>query len=213
MIHVVTAENRKLYEKELLEHHRIRYEIYVRENKWKNLKVENGRESDQFDNDDAIYILAIENGHVVGGSRFVPTIKPHLLNDVFPSLADVKGVPRSPDIFEWTRLFAVAEKRDRITQSGSVTGKILCGGLEFLLGEEATGFTIVTEAFWLARTHSWGWKLSPLGMPALIDGEWLVASYVVADFETLQTTRRRYGIEESVLIRNGITRPAIRSVA
>jgi acyl-homoserine lactone synthase len=213
MIHIVTAENRKLYEKELLEQHRIRYDIYVRENHWKGLRVEDGRESDQFDNDDAVYILAIENGHVVGGSRFVPSIKPHLLSDVFPALADVRGVPRSPDIFEWTRLFAVAARRDHTAPAGSVTGEILCGGLEFLLGEEATGFTLVTEAWWLARTHSWGWKLSPLGMPALIDGEWLVASYVPVDTETLQATRRRYGIEASVIVRNGITRPAVQNVA
>ena len=213
MIHIVTAENRKIYEQELLEHHRIRYGIYVRENHWKGLHVEDGRESDQFDNEDTVYILAIENGHVVGGSRFVPTTKPHLLSDVFPALADVKGVPRSPDIFEWTRLFDVAERRDRTPQAGSVTGKVLCGGLEFLLGEEATGFTLVTEAWWLARTHSWGWKLSPLGMPTLVDGQWLVASYVAVDEETLQVTRRRYGIRESVIVRNGITRPAIRHVA
>jgi len=213
MIHIVTAENRHLYEKEMLEHHRIRYDIYVRENNWKNLKVEDGRESDQFDTEDAIYILAIEDGRVVGGSRFVPTIKPHLLSDVFPALADVRGVPRSPDIFEWTRLFAVADKRDRRGDSANITGQVLCGGLEFLLGEEAASFTIVTEAFWLARTHTWGWKLSPLGMPALIDGQWLVASIITVDFETLQATRRRYGIEGSVIVRHGITRPAVRHVA
>lgn len=213
MIHIVTAENRGIYEQELREHHRIRYDIYVRENQWKGLRVEDERESDQFDNDDAVYILAIEDGRVLGGSRFVPTIKPHLLSEVFPVLADVKGIPRSPDIFEWTRLFAVTEKRERTPKPGSVTGKVLCGGLEFLLGEEATGFTLVTEAWWLARTYSWGWKLAPLGMPALIDGQWLVASYVPVDNETLQATRRHYGIEGSVIVRNGITRPAVRHVA
>jgi hypothetical protein len=50
-------------------------------------------------------------------------------------------------------------------------------------------------------------------MPTLVDGEWLVASYVAVDHETLQATRRRYGVEGSVIVRNGITRPAIRSVA
>ena len=213
MIHIVTAENRHLYEEAMLEHHRIRYDIYVRENKWKNLKVENGRESDQFDNDDAIYILAIEDGQVVGGSRFVSTTKPHLLSDVFPMLADVRGVPRSPDIFEWTRLFAVSDQRDRRGETGNITGQVLCGGLEFLLGEEATAFTIVTEAYWLARTHRWGWTLSPLGMPALIDGQWLVASIVTVDQESLQATRRHHGIEGSVIVRQGITCPAVRRVA
>lgn len=213
MIHVITAENRKLYEKELLEHHRIRHDIYVRDNGWKHLTVEDGRESDQFDNDDTIYLLAIEDGRVVGGSRFMPTMRPHLLSDVFPSLAEVRGVPRSPDIFEWTRLFAVAERRDHGAAAACVTGKVLCGGLEFLMGEEATGFTIVTEAWWLARTLSWGWKLTPLGLPGLIEGEWLVASQVKVDQETLLATRKRYGIEEPVLVRQGITQPALRNVA
>ena len=213
MIHIVTPENRHLYKDELLEHHRIRYEIYIREQKWKNLTVAEGRESDQFDNDDAIYILAIENGRVMGGSRFMPTIKPHLLSDVFPSLADVRGVPRGPDIFEWTRLFAVSEQRDRRGDPGCITGQVLCGGLEFLLGEEASAFTIVTEAWWLTRTYTWGWKLSPLGMPALVDGEWLVASMVPVDQETLLATRRRYDIQDSVIVRRGITQPSVRHVA
>jgi acyl-homoserine lactone synthase len=213
MIHIVTPENRHLYKDELLEHHRIRYEIYIREQKWKNLRVAEGRESDQFDNEDAIYILAIEDGRVLGGSRFMPTIKPHLLSDVFPNLADVRGVPRGADIFEWTRLFAVSEQRGRRGDPGSITGQVLCGGLEFLLGEEASAFTIVTEAWWLTRTYSWGWRLSPLGMPALVDGEWLVASMVQVDHETLLATRRRYGIQDSVIVRRGITRPSVRAVA
>ena len=91
--------------------------------------------------------------------------------------------------------------------------QILCGGIEFLLGEEATGFTLVTEAWWLTRTYSWGWKLSPLGMPVLYDGEWLVASYVPVNQETLQATRRRFSIDESVIVRHGISRPAVRHVA
>jgi acyl-homoserine lactone synthase len=90
---------------------------------------------------------------------------------------------------------------------------VLCGGLEFLLGEEARAFTIVTEAWWLTRTYSWGWKLSPLGMPALVDGEWLVASMVAVDQETLMATRRRYDIQDSVVVRRGISRPSVRDVA
>jgi hypothetical protein len=31
-------------------------------------------------------------------------------------------------------------------------------------------------------------------MPALVDGEWLVASMIPVDQETLQATRKRYGI-------------------
>jgi acyl-homoserine lactone synthase len=213
MIHVVTAENRHLYADELRAHHRLRFDIYVREQKWSGLTVENGCERDQFDTDDAVYILAIEDGEVTGGSRFLPTIRPHLLSEMFPALAHVRGVPRAPDIFEWTRLFARAERRDSRSAGGTITGQILCGGLEFLLGEEASAFTVVTESWWLARQHSWGWRMTPLGLPALVNGEWLVASRVAVDEETLAATRQRYGIRESVLVRRGISRPALRAVA
>ena len=208
MIHVVTAENRHFYEHEIQEHHRIRHEIYVVEQKWKHLDVRDGREYDQFDTDDAIYLLAMEQDRVVGGSRFVSTLKPHLLSDVFPSLADIKGIPRAPDVYEWTRFFAVSKRRDRHI-GGGVTGQLICGVMEFLLGEEARGFTFVCEAFWLPRAHEWGWKLAPLGLPGLFDDQWLVASYVPVDMETLMHARRLYHIDEPVLVRRGITRPAL----
>jgi acyl-homoserine lactone synthase len=74
MIHVVTGANRHLYEPELLAHFRLRYEIYVVERNWTNLAHPDGLERDQFDNEDATYILASENGQIIGGSRLVPTI-------------------------------------------------------------------------------------------------------------------------------------------
>jgi acyl-homoserine lactone synthase len=212
MIHVVTAENRHLYEREMRAHHRLRHDIYIVEQKWKNLQAVDGLEFDQFDNDDAVYLLAIENGYVVGGSRFVSTIKPHLLSEVFPSLADVKGVPRAPDIFEWTRFFAVSKRRDGRV-GGGVTGKLMAGVFEFLVDEEARGFTFVCEAWWLPRVHQWGWKLSPLGLPGLFNDEWLVASYVTADRQTLERIRHDYKVEKPILIRRGISQPAIPRVA
>jgi len=212
MIHVVTAENRHLYEEELLAHHRIRHDIYIVREKWDDLEVRNGGEYDQFDNDDAIYLLAIENDRVVGGSRFIPTIKPHLLSDVFPSLAAPRGIPREPDVFEWTRFFSVAKRRDP-RAGGNGSGPLMCGVFEFLLDEEVRGFTFVCEAWWLKHTYEWGWKLKPLGFPELHKNQWLVASYVTVDADTLTYVRHRYNIDEPVLVRRGITQPALQRFA
>jgi hypothetical protein len=57
MIHVITGANRHLYEPELLAHFRLRHEIYVVERSWSNLARPDGLERDQFDNEDATYIL------------------------------------------------------------------------------------------------------------------------------------------------------------
>ncbi len=208
MIHVVTAENRHLYKDELIAHHRIRHDIYIVREKWKDLEVRDGGEYDQFDNDDAIYLLAIENDRVVGGSRFVPTLKPHLLSEIFPSLGTPRGIPREPDIFEWTRFFSISKRRD-LRAGGAGSGPLMCGVFEFLIDEEARGFTFVCEAWWLKHTYEWGWKVSPLGFPELHNGQWLVANFVPADMETLNRVRARYEIDEPVLVRRGITKPAL----
>ncbi|MFV0644769.1 MAG: acyl-homoserine-lactone synthase, partial [Sphingomonadaceae bacterium] len=82
-----------------------RHDIYIGERGWMDIARADGREIDQFDNDDAIYLLGLTSaGEVVGGSRLVPSLKPHLMSEVFPNLAP-DGVPRGKEIYEWTRIF------------------------------------------------------------------------------------------------------------
>src|SRR5215218_7746679 len=101
-VHAVTARNRADYHRFVEQHYRIRHDIYVGERKWMDLERPDGREVDQFDTEQAVYLLAMEPGKgVVGGSRLVPTLEPHLMSDVFPELANVRGVPRAADIYEW----------------------------------------------------------------------------------------------------------------
>src|SRR5665647_12285 len=110
MIHIVNAGNRHLYTEELREHFRIRHEVYVGERGWEMLEKPDGLERGQFDTDDATYVLLIENGEVIGGFRIVPSLKPNLLSEVFPHLAEVKGVPSDPTIFDWTRIHVVKHR-------------------------------------------------------------------------------------------------------
>ena len=87
-VHVVTSANRHLYERELDEHHQIRYRIYVEELRWRGLTARSDkREYDQFDMPETVYLLGLEEGNVVGGLRLVPTTGPTLLNDVFSRFA------------------------------------------------------------------------------------------------------------------------------
>ncbi|MEC5293601.1 acyl-homoserine-lactone synthase [Aurantimonas sp. C2-3-R2] len=91
-IHIVDSSNRGAYRDELEQHFRLRHDIYVGERGWHNLARPDGREVDAFDTEDAVYLLGILPGKgVVAGSRLVPSVKPHLMSDVFPQLA-----PQSP---------------------------------------------------------------------------------------------------------------------
>lgn len=211
MIHAITGANRGLYKNEIREHFRIRHDIYVGERGWKALERADGLERDQFDTDEAIYILGIEGERVVGGSRLVPTVRPHLLSEIFPYLAAERGVPRDPAVFEWTRIFVVKERREG-RNSGRTAGQIMCGILEFCLDQGISALSAIIETWWLPRFHDMGWTLQPLGLPDLIDGSWTVAVMMPIDEATLDTTRAFHNITAPVLVQKGHQRPLIREV-
>lgn len=203
MLHVVTADNRPEYVKQVEESYRIRHRIYVGERGWKDLARPDGREVDQFDNEDAIYLLALDENsrRVVGGSRLIPTMKPHLLADVFPQLATAKPVPRAPDIFEWTRFYVIPERREPHAVS-DVACTIMCGVQEFCLESGITRLSIVTEPFWIPRFLHLGWEPMPLGLPIHWQELDVVGITVEISERALRQTRRLRGIAGSVLATN-----------
>ncbi|MDG2571023.1 acyl-homoserine-lactone synthase, partial [Vibrio parahaemolyticus] len=81
-IHVIRRDNQHLYEASLEEYFRLRHEVFVRERGWRNLHRLDGREIDAYDNDNAVYLLAIDQDRVVGGQRLYPTVLPHMLSEV-----------------------------------------------------------------------------------------------------------------------------------
>ena len=83
--------------------YRARKEVFVDLLKW-DLPVLAGEfEIDQFDGEDAVYLIsAAEDGEHFGSIRLLPTDRPHLLGSIFPHLCD--GPPPSgADIWEITR--------------------------------------------------------------------------------------------------------------
>jgi len=203
MIHIITAENRALYRAEMLEYHRVRHDVYIVERKWVGLEDRNGLEFDRYDTDETTYLLAIEDGRVLGGTRFFPSTRPHMLEEVCPQLAEVRGIPRGDDIWEWTRIFVVKDRRDG-RFGGTVVGQLFSAALEYGLANDVTALSVVFEAWWLPRLQGQGWKLKPLGLPGLINGDWWIAALLLLDPETLFATRGFYGLEGPVLTHRGL---------
>lgn len=210
MIHIITSRNRGFYKPELDQHFRLRHDIYVVERKWRDLAKPDRLERDQFDNDDAIYLLAIDGRTVVGGSRLVPSTKPHLLSEVFPHLAQC-GVPRAPSVYEWTRVHVAKDRREGRNR-GRVLGSIFCGILEYCLAEGISSMTALVEMWWLPHFHEMGWTLRPLGLPELIEGEWSIAIELQVDERTLASTRTMFGIAKSTIVDTKIEQPTIHRV-
>lgn len=205
-IHIVDSSNRRAYRDELEQHFRLRHDIYVGERGWHNLARPDGREVDAFDTEDAVYLLGILPGKgVVAGSRLVPSVKPHLISDVFPQLAP-QGVPRANDIFEWTRIFVVPALR----QSGSpclAAGIVYCGIVEFCLRHDVRNLSIVCEPYWFDRLARLGWNPRPLGPPITHRGDTIIGLIVDISVNALETTRQTYALSRSVLSANTTSAP------
>ncbi|MDU6244750.1 MAG: acyl-homoserine-lactone synthase, partial [Bradyrhizobium sp.] len=109
-IHVVRRDNRALYEKYFDPYYRLRHEIYVKQRKWMALDRPDGREIDQFDTEDSVYLFCIDKGQLIGSMRAVPTMVPTLMSDIFPYL-NLRGPIQRPDVYELSRIFVIPERR------------------------------------------------------------------------------------------------------
>lgn len=80
-----------------------RYSVFVEELGW-DLPTPPGRERDQFDREDTVYVVAEdEKGQVAGCARLLPITRSFLLGEVFPQLMNGLPVPCSPDVWELSR--------------------------------------------------------------------------------------------------------------
>ncbi len=197
-IHVVDLKNRKKYESFLDQYFRIRHEIYVEERGWLDLASPDRREVDAFDTDDAIYLLGIspECG-VVAGSRFVSSLKSHLMSDVFPGVAGGR-VPRAAEIYEWTRVFVIPSLRSPGAPS-TAAGMVYCGIVEFCLKRNIRKLSVVCEPYWRERFALLGWNPQLLGDQITCKDGVIIGLLLEMSRSALSKTRCAYGITGSVL--------------
>jgi acyl-homoserine lactone synthase len=188
MIHAISAVNRHLYEDVLEQHFRLRHEIFVEERKWETLRRPDGREIDSYDNEDTIYLLALDGRRVVGGHRLYPTTKPSMMGEVFPHLASVRGYPADPLIWEWSRYFVVRDRRD-----GILNLQLMAAVQEFCLDQGIAQVSAIMETWWLPRFHEAGFVVTPLGLPALVENAWTMAATIDVRRETLDALHERIG--------------------
>ena len=197
-IHVVTWANRKQYRLVLERYFRIRYDIYVKRRGWRAVARPISIEMDAFDTEHTIYLIALDAvGKIVGGSRLVPTLQPHLLDTVFPELAP-NGPPRGADIFEWTRFFISPALRSS-GRSSPMAGLVLSGVLEVAQTLGVRQISVVCESFWPKRLRALGWSIAELGNILPHEDGDIVALLIDVTPEAIASTRRAYGIREPIL--------------
>lgn len=198
MLHLVNRENRRRHLDLLESHYRVRHRVYVRERGWKALDRPDGREVDQFDNEDATYLIWARGKDVLGAARFVPTDKPHLMSDILPHTATLAPVPRTPSVWEITRFFSVRDPAGEVSRN-AVIGDILCAMFEMGLHHELEAISVVCDTFFLPRFLEQSIQAMPLGLPTPYAEGVCIACMLPVSHEQLSAARVARGVRSAVL--------------
>jgi acyl-homoserine lactone synthase len=204
-VHVIRRDNKHLYQHILEDYFRLRHQIYVVERKWTVLDRPDKREIDQFDTDEAVYLLGLEGGSIIAGMRLVPTTGPTLLSELFPKLA-LDGPIRRPDVYELSRIFVVKNRRGEHA-GPRAEAVIQAAAMEYGLSVGLSAFTIVLESWWLPRLLDQGWVARPLGLPIDIDAMSTVAVMVDVNERSWTEICLRRSVPGPMLIWQGL--PAV----
>ena len=195
-IHVINNQNRHAYTEIMTAYFRKRHEIFVEERGWRDLAHEDGLERDQFDDEHMVYLLAIDSGKVVGGSRFYPTVRPHMISEIFMHLVD-RPLPRNSVTLEWSRYFIVRERR-----VGRTECRLLAAIQQYCLDEGVTSLTGIQDMWWVPRWQQLGFKVQPLGLPQMVEGQPTMVVRILVSEESLASVTRLGGLKSTALTRH-----------
>lgn len=191
MIHLVTAGNRHLYARELVELHRLRRRHFIEERRWA-LEARDGGEYDAYDDERAAYLIGVApNQEIEVACRIRPTDRGGVIPDVFPHLVSPSEPPAdAPGTFECTRYFAVERARGR---AGFVArSRLHVAMVEHVRdrgGDRLLGFVDLPLLTHLRRFS--GLRIRPVGLPAPYEGGDTIAFEIGVTAEDLAATRER----------------------
>jgi acyl-homoserine lactone synthase len=199
MINLIDKGNWAAYRNQLEEMYRIRHDIYVGRRGWKALARPDGRDIDQFDKEDTVYLLGIdEMGRVCSGLRLNPTTGPHLINTLFPHAVTRRDIPVGDNIYEFTRYFVVSERVERMKRR-QAAGELLVAMFEFGLAIGLTHISLLCDAFFLSTALEMRWKVEPLGLPTPYEEGTCIAILFEVSHAVADSTREVRGVFGPVL--------------
>ncbi|WP_077000742.1 acyl-homoserine-lactone synthase [Variovorax sp. KK3] len=155
-----------------------RHKVFVETLGW-DVPTRAGLELDQFDRPDTIYVLARNHGKLVGVARLLPTLRPYLLDEVFPHLMGDARPPKSAEVWELSRFAAVG------CQSRVPSGHLSTTALELLravqdcaLRQGASRLIMVTALGVERLLRNAGYCVYRAGPPQVVDGQPVLACWI-----------------------------------
>lgn len=206
LCHCVTPANRQLYADQLDVMFRMRHDVFVDGLGWKELRRADRRDIDEYDTDDSVYLLVInDDDQVVASGRLNPPwARNQYEEDGHLRTRFVSSVPPAgPCVWEGSRLLGGLPDQYGKAYARATLGILLAGGQEFCVRRGITDVVSIFETQAMSRLMSLGWQLKPLGLPTRYEtshgeGEAIAASWKTSH-RYLALTRDAFGISGPVL--------------
>ncbi|HVK82263.1 MAG TPA: acyl-homoserine-lactone synthase [Verrucomicrobiae bacterium] len=202
--HIVTRANRARYVDALDQMHRQRHALFVEELGWNALTSVDGREIDEFDDDNAVYLLTIDHGEVIGSIRFLPSWRRSLMAEKLAGFVDGE-MPIGPDIWEWTRWAPGVGVSPRKAIKSRAT--LFAAAMEFALSRGIVMFTAVVDPKYIPLMIELGWTPEPCGLiQATTEGapaialKWRLSPADLSQIRTATRINRSVAIEAPLAI-------------
>lgn len=193
MIVVVNAENRSLFEVDLVRMYRQRKAVFVDQAGWK-IPVIGDMEMDAYDRDDTIYLLAKDraDGQLLASTRLITTTGPHLMCELF-NVVDREKMPRGATVWEVSRFCTAPEVQGR-DQRHALLWEIICGVLEtgLLYGVDEVVFA-ASRALLPLALHC-GWEVRTLGRGLSVPHDEVTAVAAAITAAGLRQVRQLHGV-------------------
>ena len=159
-----------------------RKRVFVDLLKW-DVPVLDGRfEIDQFDNEHAVYLIVADGkGEHLGSARLLQTVRPHILDTLFPELC-AGSPPVGDDVLEITR-FCLGRNQSS-DQRRQTRNALVAGIVDYAIANGISAYSGVAELAWLQQILAFGWRCRPLGLPRLIEGKMLGALRIEIEADT-----------------------------
>lgn len=150
---------------------RLRFQVFHERLNWE-VKVEEGREKDEFDDDQSIYIVGVDDqtASVDAAWRLRPTSVPYMLKDTFPMLLQGRPAPCLPRVWEVSR-FAVVNTPYADSGAGSfgtLTRDLVAHTIHHAMQQGISSFIWVTSLGVERMARKIGYRLQRWGAPRMI---------------------------------------------
>lgn len=199
MIEVITPGDHKSNMPVIESMFNLRYRALVKRCGWRVPDLEGKRDCDPYDTVDTIYFVERAPGgdDVIACARLNPTVKPHMLKDLFARYCDLQGVQAGETIYEASRIAIDCERLDAIERIDAIR-RLERAVTEFALIhgiQKVTSF--VSQKVYIHNIQLW--KTLPLGLPAHFedDGRTYIPAISTIDEAALQRIAARAPLNEA----------------